>query len=216
MTKPLKVALYGGRAQEKSCQHGGDVENWTQNGIFEPWVKKWDRVFNIHTLRVLREQAEWRLYEDILWALRNPTVPLYTADAWKNIKVKGTDKTTIVKSLPNQKIFPLKELLKMPRGDYHCGSFDWLVAYAIHLGAKEIYLYGIILRGGEPLSAAACLEYWCGYATGLGIKIICGSDCDLFYYYHWVRSRRLYGYDKCEIIENEERKLRFGLKGAPK
>jgi len=212
MKKPLKVAIYGGRAQEKCCKHGKDVENWALNGIFKDWVTRWDRVFNIHTIKVLREQAEWRLYDDILWALKNPRIPLYTADAWKNIKAGDT----VVKSLPNQKIFPLKELKKMPRGDYHCGSFDWLVAYAIHLGAKEIYLYGVILRAGEPISSLACLEYWCGYATGLGIKIICGSDCDLFYYYHWVRSRRLYGYDKCELIEDDKRKLKYGSKGVPK
>jgi hypothetical protein len=95
------------------------------------------------------------------------------------------------KMLPNEQIFPGEEPDgEQPRRRIPRGSWDWLVAYAVHLGAVEITLHGVYLSldsaRDEPISARACLEYWIGYAEGKGPVGL--FDCDLMYQYHLVRS----------------------------
>jgi len=106
-------------------------------------------------------------------------------------------------TLPDVTIFP-HEILRssQPRGAYHCSSIDWMIAYALHLGASEIFLTGVQMRNSEePLSAQACIEYWCGYAEGKGCRVTAASDSDLFFNYHLVRSRYVYGYDSWDLVE---------------
>ena len=79
-----------------------------------------------------------------------------------------------------------------------------MVAFAALLKAKEISLHGIGLNmeSREPISARACLEYWCGVAAGRGAKITVAKDCDLFLQYHVVKSRTVYGYDDVRLVED--------------
>lgn len=201
-----KVVIIGGKAQEEFFTHEPrhEAEVWCINGILK---KQWDspprvaRHFNIHYFENLKKYG-YNLSGDITNATLLRDVPFYTSDEWP--------------VLDNQVIFPRAELERMPRGDYHCGSFDWLVAFAVLLGAKEIDLHGIglCLEAGEPISSRACLEYWCGYAAGKGIKVTCAPDCDIFHFYHLVKSNLVYGYDDTPIFEDRTaRKMRPTDKG---
>lgn len=194
-TKPLKVVILGGDARPFSETSYDDTwEFWCLNCMYrrQPWVTRWNRVFNLHRFAHLDRDAPQYIDADIAFSRTNPKIPIYVVDSWHGW-------------LTNQVIFPRRELEAMPRGRYHAGSFDWLVAFAIHLKAKIISLHGINLAWDswrdEPISARACLEYWCGYAEALGCKVWTASDCDLFYQYHIVRSRTVYGYDDVVLVE---------------
>lgn len=194
--------------QAEFLAHGRGWEYWTLNAIRPAWTGeryqdlihrvvyhegvRWARAFNLHRFKHLKRDCPQYIYADSTWARHHPSVPFYVVDAWP----KGY--------LPKQVIYPRAALAKQPQGAYHAGSFDMLVALAVHLGAREIALYGIALNmeSGEPISARACLEYWCGYAAGRGVKVTVDGGSDLFRQFHLVKSRTYYGFDDVKLVED--------------
>src|SRR5574341_1831829 len=192
----MNVAIIGGMVKDHEAvlRLGLNWEIWGVNACRYWWSEgdyrgiRWSRWFNLHRYAHLKRDWLPNLEREIRWANEHPDVPYYVLDDWPQV-------------MPKQHVFPREELQYQPRVDYHAGTFDWLVAYACHLGARSISLHGITLMdSGEPMSARACLEYWCGYAEGRGIEVL-AHDCDLFYQYHVVRSRTVYGYDDVKLIE---------------
>ena len=148
----------------------------------------WDRWFQLHKRQWLQlhEPDHFGLHH--LWMM-DQRIPIYVADEWPDVR----------SAVP----YPKDEVEAMPKGKYHAGSFDWMVAFAILKRFKRIALYGVNLTGGgEPLSARPCLEYWLGVAAGRGIEIeVHGGDT--FRIYHLVRSNLQYGYDeRFELVED--------------
>lgn len=211
--KPLRVAMVGGGVRYPAdvvgrFQAGWEV--WGLNAIYPPWSShvRWARRFNLHLWDHLVRDWAAGLRSEIDHAKLRAEVPLYVLDAWR----PG--------SIPNEKIFPGKELARMPFGSYHAGSFDWMVAYAIYLGAKEISIHGVNLAldsvREEPISARACLELWLGFAAGRGIKVHVSEDCDILRQYHLVRSGTIYGYDDVKLVEQGPvHAAQFQLLGVP-
>jgi hypothetical protein len=168
---------------------GKEWEFWCINNVRPAFIAKWHRWFNLHHYATLRKEWRHGLAQEIALAHLHPEIPCYVLESWGGV-------------IPNERIFPNKALAKMPRGTYHCGSFDWLVSYALHLKAREIAIFGAELahESGEPMSAHACLEYWIGYAEGRGCKVAI-HDSGLFYNYRLVRDRKRYGYDDWDLLE---------------
>lgn len=187
-----KVIIIGGGSKKEYFTDDPEAEIWGLNGIRQDWVPRFDRMFNLHHYTSLQDDWAKGLQRDIEWANEHKDIPFYVIDDWPDV--------------PHAKIFPRAEMeaTRIGRPDYHAGSFDWMVAYAIFLGFSEIELHGIGLVGevGEPLSARPCLEYWCGVAEGRDIKVTCAKDCDLFYIYHYVKTRHQYGYDDMDLVED--------------
>lgn len=192
----MKVVILGGAAKKRYFRHDPKAEYWICNGQWLgarlSWFPPPDRAFNLHKRKLL-ELYSYDFSRETEWVKQNPDVPFYTMDKWPRCK------TTL---------FPVKEMARMPRGMYHCGSFDWMVAFAVREGATRIELHGIglCLEAGEPISSRACLEYWCGYAEGRGIKVTTAPDCDFFHFYHLVKSRLVYGLDDTPIYEDRTKK----------
>lgn len=194
----MKIAIIGGNAKKRYFRASDYDEVWGLNAIRFEWVPKWHRMFNLHIYKRLVEY-KWPVERDIEWVKKNPAVPFHTLDQWP-------DKLPV-------RIFPKAQLWDMPRGDYHCGSFDMMIAFAIYLrescgiDISNVTLHGVTLSlGGEPISARACLEYWCGYAEAKGISINQKPDCDLFSFFHLVRSKLVYGYDDTPLYEDRLKK----------
>ena len=173
-----------------------DWEIWGINSCYRNTglcVSNWSRMFNLHRFAHLERDVPRYVDWDAAFSRRNPHVPMYVVDSWGGL-------------LRNERIFPRKALAKQPRCDYHASSFDWLVAFAIHLKAKVIHIHGAQFAldspREEPISARACLEYWCGYAVGRGIAVNVGADCEMFLQYHLVASRTVYGYDDVRMVED--------------
>lgn len=188
----MKIVMIGGAITKPALvPNEKGWEQWIINNVFHEWtglrITRW---FNLHHLKTLKKEYAGGLAQEIAWAWLHQKVPCYVLQSWAG-------------ALPNERIFPRKKLAAMPRGWYHCGSFDWMVAYAVLLGAKEISIHGVRLctDSGEPMSARACLEYWIGYAEAKGCKVHF-HDGDLFYNYHLVRDRKAYGYDDWDLLED--------------
>lgn len=198
---PLRVAIVGNARNPQPVyerfQQGWEM--WGLNAIYPPWAMgiQWARRFNLHMFEHLKRDWLQGVRFEVDNMKARPDTPLYVLDPW--VRADGTP------MLPNERIFPGEELMAtQPGGRYRAGSWDWLVAYAVHLGAVEITLHGVYLSldsfRDEPMSARACLEYWIGYAEGKGVKVGL-FDCDLMYQYHLVRSRTVYGYDDVAVVE---------------
>lgn len=189
----MKVAIIGGVSQARYFVGQRDGWNvWGLNAIRPDWVRKWSKMFNLHRFKHLERDCPQYVDVDTAWSKRNPGVPMVVVDRWPNSR------------LANQVLFPRDKLRSLPRGgEYHAGSFDMLVAYAILLRAEAIAIHGVRLTNetGEPISARACLEYWIGVAEGRGIQVTCSPDCDMFAQFHYVRSSTVYGYDDVRLVE---------------
>ncbi len=203
-TPPLRVAIIGAAASERyfaRARYDYRWEVWGLNSIRPDqrmdqnrWAPiRWARMFNLHRFEHLNRDAYQYLVWDLDWSKNNPRVPFYVIDTWHGL-------------LANERLFPRLNLSALtPRGgSYHAGSFDMLVAFALTLGAVEINLHGIGLAmdsaRSEPISARACLEYWCGVAEGRGARVTAMPDCDIFRQYHLVVSDTTYGYDDVKLV----------------
>ena len=164
----VKVVMIGGMAnpnhlEERYSDKGWEF--WGLNAIRAKWATDipWTRWFNLHRIEHLFRDWEIDLLREIYWANKHAEIPFYTVGDWTDEISHATE-------------FPIDSLRSMPRGGiYHAGSFDMMTAFAIHLGATEIAFHGVRLNmeSGEPISARACLEYWCGMAEAKGCKITC-------------------------------------------
>lgn len=200
---PLRVAIIGGGAKEKyfvGAKYDHSWEIWGLNSIRpdQRMENRWDRIrwakmFNLHRFDHLNRDCPEYITWDMHWSKANPQVPIYVVDSWHGL-------------LANEHLFPHKMLQDLtPRGGkYHAGSIDMMVAYATALGAVQIAIHGVSLAldsaRSEPISARACLEYWCGVAEGRGVEVIARPDCDIFRQYHLVVSDTTYGYDDVKLV----------------
>lgn len=201
-----KIAIVIGGATKRRDFYQKDVPDWERpgveiwglNGIRFSWVPKWTRMFNVHRLELL-EQYAFPVETEIAWSAINRDVPFYVADSWKG-------------QLFNEHIFPAEALkAAYPRGDYHCNSGDWFIAFALYSGFRRIHFCGWNMMSlMEQMSARACFEYWAGFAEAKGMRVTTGKECDLFYPYHIVRSNRVYGYDDCPAWEDRTRDAKSG------
>ena len=186
----MRITILGALSRQKYFNRKNTNEVWGLNGIRFKWIKRWDRMFNLHMREHLERDWEWGLKKDIKWSKKHKDCKFYVCDKWKE--------------LPHAIIFPRKKMNYFMRPNYHCGSFDWLVAFAIHEKVTEINLHGINLvhETHEPISARACLEYWCGVAEGQGIKVNRANDCYIFrnYSYKMVAVDDVYSYDDYKLV----------------
>jgi len=198
----MKVAIIGGECESAEYLPIGDEwEFWGLNAIRPNWAMpaKWSRWFNLHRVEHLQQEWAKGLKAEFNWASKNTTIPFYVigVDDWLRVGNNAANYNFVE--------FPMKQFMALNdmRNSYHAGSFDMMVSFAISLGAKEISLHGIkLMDSGEPISARACMEYWCGVAEGRGVKVTTDPDCDLFYQYHFVKSNSIYGYDDIKLIED--------------
>lgn len=58
-------------------------------------------------------------------------------------------------------------------------------------------------RGGEPIGARACLEYWLGVAEAKGIAVEVFGRGDVFKTYQLLRSDKQYGPEDVHLVEED-------------
>lgn len=223
----MKILMVGALAKSRFFPSDlTDTEVWGLNAIYPTWVPRWDRRFNLHTHEnLVRYKWKEAFFErETQFSHVAPDVPFYTLDPWP-----------YPHELAGWKQFPAEQMMRdMTRGRYHCASFDWMVAFAIWLNQQtdntgpgrerrpvdEIVLHGcqLTMEAGEPISARACLEYWCGRAEGAGIGVSLAGDAKLFDFYHLVRSDLVYGIDDTPVVEDEKAAdivARLAIQDAP-
>lgn len=188
----MKVAIIGmGDGRHWAPWADPEWEFWGMNHLFllmplERWP--WTRWFELHAPHQLKDRREERL----AWLSEDHGIPVYTKEDYSE-------------DWPNSVPLPVGDLLRLgPRGHYHCGTYDWMVALALRLGAKHIGIFGstsLELEAGEPRSARACLEYWCGFAEAQGVTVECWPGNVILRNYE--RAGGMYPWDRQVMDEGE-------------
>lgn len=204
-----RVAIIGGGAKESDFfkahadlpeLHGLAI--WGLNAIRYPWVPRWDKMFNLHTYENLMRYG-WPVDREVEFTHHNPSVPFYTMDKknWPAPHELGSSWRT----------FPREPFINA-RNQYHCSSFDWLIAHAMRSHVNELTLHSVnwALANDEPLAGRACMEYWCGYAEANGMVIKQDPRCDNFCFVHIVKSDLIYGLDDTPVFEDRRAGARDG------
>jgi hypothetical protein len=192
-----KVIIVGGGIKRRFFKDIKGAEVWVCNGQMNSftWLPRVDKAFNLHRHNLLKQYG-YNFDGEADFVRENPTTPFLTMDKWPK---------WLVPNWVAWELFPWAEMnKKQPRGMYHCGTFDWMIAYADFIGVKEVNIHGVNLRleATEPGMSQTCLEYWCGYATGRGMKITAAKDTTMFYYSQIVLSNTTYGLDDAPIYKD--------------
>jgi hypothetical protein len=192
----LKVALVGTAPSSRLLAPFNDPtwEIWVcspgnMSGI--PRVSRW---FEIHNNYEWPEHASYG--PSYLQWLRQQPFPIYMQDQ---------------KTVPNATVYPKDDMLKEFGPDFFTSSFAWMMAYAIHLGAEEIALFGIDMASrDEYILQRPGFYYFKHRAEQKGIKVWAPNESDI------MQPAPLYGYSEVtpfgrKIIARErELKERIG------
>lgn len=189
------VKRQGGRS--KFCD-----EVWAINALGD--VFDCDLIFHMDDVRIQEVRAaakpESNIAAMVEWLKTTPT-PVMTSRAHEDY--------------PSLIEFPLEDVLNHLGHDYFNNTAAYAVAYAVHVGAEQISLFGMDFTYENVHHAEkgrACVEFWIGQAHARGIKINTPKNTTLLDS-NVERSARLYGYDTLDVEfalqDDGELKLKF-------
>lgn len=210
MNKPLHIAILGlGPSLEEYVnvvkrlggRHKYCDETWGINAVGD--VVQCDRVIHMDDVRIQEIRAEARPESNIAamldWMRRHPG-PIVTSRAHKDY--------------PGTEDFPLEAVLNDLQHPYLNNTAAYALAFAIHIGASKISLFGCDYtypNAHDAERGRACLEFWCGWASAKGIKLVIpkvSSLMDACY----PQAERLYGYDTLDVaLSFDGARLKVGL-----
>lgn len=167
-------------------------EVWGINGIGD--TLRCDRIFHMDDMRVQEMRAEAKpdgnIAQMVRW-MRHTKVPVFTS--------------IVREEYPSHVAYPLEEILNagLDTGAvaYFNSTTAYAIAYAIHIGVKQISLFGVDytqpnVHHGER--GRACCEYWLGIAAARGIAVTVPDTSTLLDACAPDRER-LYGYDMVDV-----------------
>lgn len=171
----------GGRS--KFCD-----ETWAINALGD--VFACDLVFHMDDIRIQEIRAKAAPASNIAAMVRwikNSRVPIVTSR-------KHPDYPALVD-------FPLEDVLNHLGHDYFNNTAAYAIAFAVHVGAAKISLFGMDYtypNAHDAEKGRACVEFWLGQAHARGIKINLPKTTTLMDSMY-PRASRLYGYDAVEV-----------------
>jgi hypothetical protein len=150
-----------------------------------------DRLFHMDDIRVQERRAQAAPESNIAamlpWLRQHPG-PIYTSVPHPHY--------------PGCIAFPLEEVLNNLGGvAYFNSTAAYAVAYAVHLGVKELLLFGIdftYANSHQAEKGRACVEYYLGIGKARGMEIGLPAGTSLMDGCA-TRDDRLYGYDGMDI-----------------
>lgn len=177
-------------------------EVWTINALGN--VFESDLVFHMDDVRIQEIRAQAAPASNIaamLHWIKNSQVPVITSRAHPDY--------------PALREFPLEDVLNHLGHDYFNSTAAYAVAFAIHVGATKISLFGMDFtypNAHDAEKGRACIEFWLGQAHARGIEISLPKTTTLMDSMY-PREARLYGYDCVDIAfktqEDGQVRLRF-------
>lgn len=173
---PLKVALIGTAPSSRMLApyHDPSWQIWVCSPGNMGLVPRVDIWFELHANLLW---PECRSYGEpyIEW-LKKQTFPIYMQNQ---------------QYVPNALTFPKDEMVKEFGKDFFTSSFAWMMALAIHKGAKEIALYGIDMASrDEYILQRPGFFFFRHVAEQRGIKVSAPNESDI------MQSPGLYGYSE--------------------
>lgn len=180
-------------------------EVWGINAIGD--VLRCDRIFHMDDLLIQEARAAARPADNIAamvrWLKTHPG-PIYTS--------------VVRDGYPGLVAFPLEDVLSAKYdgqggAPYFNSTAAYAVAFAIHIGVKQISLFGLdytMPNAHRAEKGRACVEFWLGIASARGIEITVPENSSLLDACEKPEDR-LYGYDCVDIrlLEREGGGTRF-------
>lgn len=133
--KPEKVAIIGTAPSSRLLAPFGDPswQIWACSPGNMNTLPRVDRWFEIHvTLHWPENQSYGRPYLDWLKVL-SQKIPVYAQPMYANPQGE----------LPHAIVYPKEQMVKEFGPYFFTSSFSWMIALAMHEGAKEIALFGV-------------------------------------------------------------------------
>lgn len=87
--------------------------------------------------------------------------------------------------------YPIKEVMERFDTDYFSNTVDYAIALALYRGYDEINLYGITLSAHDYAKFKSGVDFWCGYAKGMGVKVKVHGETTVMR----TIDGKVYGYD---------------------
>lgn len=169
-----KIAIIGTAPSSRGLAPYND-ESWeiwacsAGNMNMVPRVTLW---FELHNTLLSQENVSWG--GPYLEWLAKQSFPLFMQD-----------NRTISRAMP----FPKDEMVKEFSKFFFNSSFSWMMAFAIHVGATEIGLFGVDLASNaEYVLQRTAGHYFCLEAQKRGIKVWTPAESDM------LHAPGLYGY----------------------
>lgn len=132
-----------------------NTETWGCNSIYRD--VKLDRLFVMHDIRKDIFLRDVNFFEE----MNKQDIPVYMTSPEPGLK-QGI-------------VYPVKEVYNEFKVIFFMDTIAWMMAYAIMLKPKKISLYGVDMRPDSGIehhkNEKGCVEFWCGVATGRGIKL---------------------------------------------
>lgn len=119
-----------------------------------------DRVFQIHTKKVLEREGVLPVVNAWVNAVNEKDIVVYTAlDEWPELK--------------KAVVFPLEKVLNEFGGmKFYLNTLCYMIALAIIQKPKKIQCYGVDMCDKlEYMTEKGCVEFWLGVAAGRGIEV---------------------------------------------
>lgn len=163
-------------------------EVWAINAMGS--VIQCDRIFHMDDLKIQEARAE-RLPDSniahmVRWLKTHPG-PIYTS------KVRPGYKGLVE--------YPLQDVLRNGGFPYFNSTAAYAIAYAIHIGVKEVSLYGIdytLKNMHTAEQGRACCEFWIGLGMARGVLFNVPEQTSLMDACE-PEDRRFYGYDCFDV-----------------
>lgn len=153
----IELIILGMGPSRKECPF--DAEVWSVNTGYEQVAQAnghINKIFLSH--KQIRKNGHNVFDWDALNALGRAGVDIINIHKFKDL---------------NSRLYPFKRISKKFNCDYFSNTICYMLAYAIDKGYRKIRFYGVDMREtGEYALEKGGIEYWMGYAKGLGIEII--------------------------------------------
>ncbi len=181
--KTLKIAIVGTAIGYENAPFAD--ESWEVWGLSRIYlnVPRWTRWFELH-----KPEDLCKTWEPGNLAAEAAARTAYTG--WlEGAHTKGRVYSR-EGAIDNTEVFPFAELVEeFPRG-YFTNTIAWLTAYAIHIGATEIGIWGVDMAlSTEYTAQRPSCEYLLGIAEGRGIKVTVPDTSDM------LKCRSMYAYE---------------------
>ena len=159
--KEYVVNLLGKGDGWQEIRNVKDGEIW---GVNDSFLRiKCDKSFHMHDLNEFLKDPKTASSTRLV--IRNIEDGLH-----KDMKFYTTHK---FKEIPSAILYPLDEIVDRFNSNYFVSTIDYMIAYALYLGATKIRLFGINMSvmNEEFYSQKPSAEFWLGLAMGMGVEI---------------------------------------------
>lgn len=186
-------AAYVDTVKRLGGRHQYCDETWVINAFGD--VLACDRVFHMDDVRVQEIRAEAEPHSNIAAMLR-----------WLKTHPGPVITSRTNPDYPGLVAFPLEDVVnEFPQG-YFNSTAAYAVAYAIHLGAGKISMWGCDFtypNAHDAEKGRACVEYWLGMAAARGIQLVAPKTTTLLDAIN-TQAERFYGYDCVDLSIKRE------------